>query len=429
MPFPIKGVNRDTVQLFHEFFTNQGSSLLESRRELSFDSGVLPPLFTRSFENPALATSFVAMAATFHAIQAQGLTAPNHEVLIYHAQAFEELRKNIEAERPGQISEGTIMAAINLCMCCGIGFGDSDAALLHWQGVLALLGKPRSGIYSGAILSFIGQLEHWLVLTAGYKPRVEKWTVPIPQDRPPPRKYGKSLKSLCASSVLQDFSLSPKILEMCSNICRATETLEAYATRHAFNKNTPVSTYFIYLRNVIAEQGSFIHNKFRNTSTFAECISLGTSLFYILALRRTPWKAPFRILCAELRRALSKSKPLEDGDDDDDDGENDDDEDEEINRALKEDFLVRKAAYNWMLFTCACAASACQDKPAIEWTKENLEEVQLAYFEQHGPEWKPALIQDLKKFVWSDVFLAGHLQTVCTDWEEQRLSRVVSGPD
>lgn len=431
-PFPVRGVTKNTVHLFHEFFNGQGRSLLQFQRELSFDSGHYPYLFTQAFQSSALAMSFVAMAATFRAIQSQDLTLPTHEILAIHAQAFEELRKRIEAERPGEISEGTIMAAINLCMCCGIGFCDTEAALLHWQGVLALLGKPRSGIYSGAILTFVNHMEHWLVLIAGYKPRVEKWTNPISQERPPPRKYGSRLESLFATSVLQDLSLSPKILDLCINTCKATEVLEAHSAKHLFNQNTPTSTYYNYLRNVITDQGAIIHSKLHGTDTFAECIGLTASLYFILVLRRTPWRAPVRLLCSELRRVLSKSKPVEEAnddsddedDDEDDDDSDDEDEDEEINRALKEDYLLRKDAYNWMLIICACAANFCQDQPSIEWTKENLEEVRLAYFKEHGYGWKTSLVRDLNGFIWSDVFLAGHLQTVCTDWEDRRRSVV-----
>ncbi|MBA7494867.1 hypothetical protein ES702_05445 [subsurface metagenome] len=421
--FPVKGVNKHTVHLFHEFFNSQGRSLLEFQRELSFDSGHYPYLFNQAFQSSALAMSFVAMAATFHAIQSHGLTSPTHDLLAIHAQAFEELRKRIEAERPSQISEGTIMAAINLCMCCGISFCDTDAALLHWQGVLALLNKPRSGIYSGAVLTFVIHMEHWLVLIAGYKPRIEKWTNPIPEERPPPRKYGSRLESLFASSVLQDLSLSPKISDLCTNTCKATEVLEAHALKHMFNPNAPTSTYCNYLLNVITEQGAIIHNKLHGTDTFAECISLSASLYFILVLRRTPWKAPVRSLCSELRRALSKSKPIKEEEEDDDDDE-EDEEDQEINRALREDYLLRKSAYNWMLTICACAATFCQDQPNVEWAKENLEDVRLEYFERHDYEWKTCLVQDLNGFIWSDMFLAGLLQTVCTDWEERRRSVV-----
>lgn len=431
--FPVKGVNRSTVQLFHDFFNVQGRSLLEFQRELSFDSGHYPYLFTQSFQSSALAMSFVAMAATFKAIQTQDLTSPTHEVLAIHAQAFEELRKRIEAERPGTISEGTIMAAINLCMCCGVGFCDTEAALLHWQGVLALLSKPRSGIYSGAILTFVNHMEHWLVLIAGYKPRVEKWMNPIPQERPPPRKYGQSLESLCASSVMQDLSLSPKILDLCVNTCKATEVLEVHAAKHMFNQNTPTSTYYDYLLNVLAEQGTIIHSKLHGTDTFAECISLSASLFYIFALRRTPWKAPVRLLCSELRRALSRSKLVKededdnDGDDSDDEESDDDDEDAETSRALKKEYQLRKRAYNWMIFICACASNFCKDQSNIDWAKENLEEVRSDYLEKHSHEWKTFLVEDLKQFIWSDMFLAGHLQTVCADWDETK-RWVVEGP-
>lgn len=427
-PFPIRGINRNNVQLFHEFFNSQGRSLLDFQRELSFDSGQYPYLFNQALQSPALAMSFVAMAATFHAIQTQDLTSPTHEVLAIHAQAFEELRKGIEAERPGTISEGTIMAAINLCMCCGVAFCDTEAALLHWQGVLALLRKPRSGIYSGTILTFVNQMEHWLVLIAGYKPRVETWTNPIPQERPPPRKYGTGLESLCTSSVMQDLSLSPKILDLCINTCRTTEVLEAYAAKHMFNKNTPTSTYFDYLRNVLAEQGAIIHRKLHGTNIFAECICLSASLYDIIVLRRTPYKAPVRLLCSELRRALSVSKPTREQEEEDDENSDDEDDDEgdaDTDRALNEDYQLRKGAYNWMLIICACAANFCQDQPIIEWTKENLEEVRLAYSGNHRSAWKTTLVRDLSCFIWSDIFLAGQLQAVCADWDDRRRSVAV----
>ena len=96
--FPVEGVHQGIIQLFHSFFASQGSSLLMTQRNLSFDSGHWAFLYPAACQNSALAMSCVAMSATFHRTQTQNLLSPSHELLGYYTHAFEELRKKIEVE-------------------------------------------------------------------------------------------------------------------------------------------------------------------------------------------------------------------------------------------------------------------------------------------------------------------------------------------
>lgn len=421
IPFPIKATNRSTTRLFHSFFATQGGSLLESQRGLSFDSGHYPYLYASAYQNSALALSFVAMSATFQETQRGDLSSPSCNMLVCYAQAFEELRKKIDTERPGPISEATILAAVNLCMCCGISLTDTDAALLHWHGILALLGKPFTGIYSGAIATFVSYIEHWLVLIAALEPRNKSWPTLVPHENLPPRRYGGSLEILFASSILRDSPLSPKVREMCTNTCIATEVLEAHAAQHRSNSSVPMSTYYLYLRNVVAEQGAIIHSEARHTASFVECISLGLSLYYLLVMRRTPWKAPFRKLCSELRQVLSRFAPCY-TDSDKDENSRCKGGKRRADLFTREIFHVERLAYNWMVAICACAARLCHHQPIIEWTEEVLGEVQLTYLECYGSAWEVALMQDFEKFVWSDAFLTSNLRTMWADRHRQRTS-------
>lgn len=414
IPFPAKTKNRNTIRLFHSFFTSQGSSLLEFQRELSFDSSHLPSLCASAYQNSALALSCVAMSATFQATQREDLSTPSCEMLDCYAQAFAELRKKIDSERPGNMSEATIMAAINLCMCCGVSLSDSNAALLHWHGILALLNKPFPGLYTGAIMTFVSYIEHWLVLIADYEPRNKSWPSLVPHENPPPRRYGSSFDILFASSILRDCSLSPKVKDLCTNTCIATEVLEAHAARHRSDSSVPMSTYYLYLRNVVAEQGAIVHSEARHNANFVGCISLTLSLYYLLVMRRTPWKAPFRKLCSELRQVLLKFVPCDTNQDGDDKARYKESI-EGDNRSMKGVFRIERLAYTWMVAVCACAARMCQYRPIIEWTAEILGEVQLTYSEYYGSEWKVALTKDLRKFVWSDAFLTNHLKSIWTN--------------
>ncbi|KAJ9649139.1 hypothetical protein H2198_010947, partial [Neophaeococcomyces mojaviensis] len=201
----MSSVTEVTIQQFDDFFTRQGRELRQGQKLLSFDSGHYSWLLPRAMQNGALFMSLIAMSATYAAVHGRMLDAPDAAVLATYSCAYQELQRQIDRERSeeSQISESTIMAAIDLVMCCGIGFGDWKLVLLHWTGVRALLPDPTRSLYSGALLGFINFIEHWLVLTAGFKPRNPNWPVLLRLEQPPQKVYGGDLHRLVEIPGLQ----------------------------------------------------------------------------------------------------------------------------------------------------------------------------------------------------------------------------------
>lgn len=403
---PLDGLDKSASQLFRDFFVYMGRSVLQFHPVLSFDSGHLPHLFGQTLQNPALCMSIIAMAATYAGTHGQDLNSPTKDLLVIYAKAFGELRRQIQVEASGEISEQSIMAAVNLCMCCGIGFCDVRAALMHWDGVLALMQKPRHSFYSGTLITFVDYIEYWLAITTGFTPP-DRWMSALPYERAPAKKYGRAFDSLFKLPMLRYSPAQLKTLEFCQTACRAVEILEADATRYRLVGSAPPNNYFIYLRSVVSAQGAQVYSQLRFTNTFAECISITVNLIYLLILRRTPWRAPLRLLCARLKQAmLSVSEFFED----------------DKQSSGSGIFSLEKLAFGWILSVYACAALLSRDPAHIEWTRKGLQEVQERYSRTYGGYWKARVVQDLNEFVWSELLLSGHLEHIYAKWAERDLN-------
>ena len=399
--FPVKGVHKSTMRQFHDFFSVQGGSLLETDRQLMFDKSFYPFLFPQAMRNPALCMSIVAMASTFIAIHHRKVKAPDEEVLTTYGQCFDTLRKQIDLEGTTGLSESTIMAAVNLVMCCGIGFGDHEAALTHWNGVLALLDRANSAILPGRFLAFRDSMEYWLVLTAGLPPRQVEWPVRVLHELPPLEVYGKGFPRLFETQMMWCIPAA-KLQTVCLNTCRATECLEDCVTDSANLSVTSPSTYFEYLRGIVQRQNIQAYSELANTDTVAECVSVTLNIFFLLVLRMTPWRAPIEHLCAQLRASLQASR-LELEDDGNTPESETNDNDPETTRDV----------YLWMLIVYACALQFCHSEFGKEWAASSIRRVCRQDVDTFGDMWEQTTLQRMRLFCWSDRFLLKHFKGVC----------------
>lgn len=399
------------LELFYRFFNDQSHSLLQFQRSLSFDSADFAPFADASTTHPAMALSFVAMAATFNSIDRQGLVRPDAALSAVYGQAFSELRIAIDTESNLTPSEATLIAAANLCFCSGIAFCNAADAHLHWQGVLALLKKPRHQPLAGAISMLLVQLEHWLVVMAVTTPRHTDWHEVLPHRNPPPQKYGVHLDILTPLLDTVDVNLSRRILHICETACRAVELLEHQARRDFLNGEKPYDTYFLYLRNVVTDANAVVYSQTNGTDTLAECINLAVSLFLLIALRRTPWKAPVAKLCNELKRCITQTM-LYRVSERQKKGDISNVESSQISG--NDEFWI---VYVWTLHTCAVAARWCFDQSLVQWTDRMMQPVIAGYIERYEEEWRATLEQDLTGMVWSTVFLWENISQIWTECE------------
>ena len=114
-------------------FTAQGSTMTSPVRIRAFDSAYYPILLRQALADPALCYTFVAMSATYSSVHGQCLDAPDARLLSIYGRTFRTLRRQIGQTGRARPSEATVMAAVNLLMCHGIGFGDKQALTAHHE--------------------------------------------------------------------------------------------------------------------------------------------------------------------------------------------------------------------------------------------------------------------------------------------------------
>lgn len=205
----------------------------------------------------------------------------------------------------------------------------------------------------------------------------------------------------------QNPALWHKLRELSMNTCMATELLESQAAKDGRRKSSVPSTYYIYMRGVVAEQGAILHNKLRHMKDLAKYISLTLSIYFVLVLRRSPWKAPLRMLYTELEGILAAFSL------------------KEVNNHTQwkiqyehedsgDSCRLEHGLFVWMLLICACAAKICKDQFTLKALGAHVDEVRVLYTKRHNTDWESALVRDLGKLIWSDTFLTGHLRTIWT---------------
>jgi hypothetical protein len=373
---------------FRDFFTAQCSSMTSPVRILAFDSAYCPVLIRQALADPALCQTFIAMSATYSSIHGQCLQVPDAKLLSIYGRTFRILRQKIGQSSQAKPSDTTIMAAVNLLMCHGIGFGDKSAMAAH-PAALKNLVDACGGIsnLTGQLAALTLWVDFYVTLYTGKTPVFleQAGVMPdIPLSNPPARVYGGGLDDLGMRGLI-----SPALLSVCKNTCRLTELLE---DRVSGNANPARWEYFHYKRNNMAMRNGSVHSELFESGTKAECISLGHNLYMFLVLRLMPWKAPIVNLCDQLQSALFASG---------------------LNDYRGQDVNVLL----WALFILLAAAKhSCWD--GRRWALQLLQDTLSHYYGSYWPQnWCEIQRLNLIELTWSEIYLTEFFKSTCRDLE------------
>lgn len=403
--FPVKNATKTMIGFFNRFFASQQRSasptgLLRSQEGLFFDSDHYRFLFSEAIQSAALCLSFVAMSATYIATHDRRVEAPDETLTLIYNRAFQSLRQQLRRERSsgGIPSESTVLAAINLSMACGVAFCDTESALTHWQGVLGLAPWSSRHYYSGALNIFLEQTMYWLTLVADVKPSFQHWPVVLPPRRQLPETYGHAWQPFFALN--QNRFATARVHEFCIHVCRATEILENHATLTNRDLFAPPMTYFQYLRSMIEQQGALMFRECHNSSTAVEAAVIAVNIFYCLVLSATPWRTPMIYLCSQLQRAMTRSVDLNSA----------------ITSIQNNSSIDDSQLFSaWLLLIHLHAARLCRDEALLRWSEAALKPLltQIATLDVSGQTWEKNLLEGMKRFCWSEMFMAGTFNQAC----------------
>jgi hypothetical protein len=374
-------------QYLRDFFTAQGSSMTSPVRIRAFDSAYYPILLRQAFADPALCYTFFAMSATYSSVHGQCLDAPDARLLSIYGRTFRTLRQQISQNSQAKPSEATVMAAINLLMCHGIGFGDKQALTAHPRGLKNLV-DARGGVsnLSGQLAALVLWADFYVTLFTGKKPDFlgQAGVMPdVPLSHPPAAMYGGGWHEPRIRGLAP-----PALLDVCHNTCRLIELLE---DRVAGNNNPARWEYFLYKRNTMAMRNGIVHSKLYRSGTQAECISLAHNLCIFLVLRLMPWKAPIINLCDQLQVALLAS-------------------------GLHDYWAQDIGLLLWVLFMQLAGAEYWDGK---QWALQLLVDTLSHHYgsEQRNwpPNWREMQRLNLMKFTWSELYLTSSFNATCQD--------------
>ena len=374
-------------QYLRDLFTTQGSSMTSPVRIRAFDSAYYPILLRQALADPALCYTFVAMSATYSSVHGQCLHAPDARLLSIYGRAFRALRRQIGQTSGAKPSEATIMAAVNLLMCHGIGFGDKQALTAHPRALRNLV-DACGGIsnLSGQPAALVLWADFYVTLFTGKKPDFleQAGVMPdVPLSHPPAAVYGGGWHEPRIRGLAP-----PALLDICHNTCRLIELLE---DRVAGNNNPARWEYFLYKRNTMAMRNGVVHSKLYRSGTQAECISLVHNLCMLLVLRLMPWKVPIINLCDQLQFALLAS-------------------------GLHDYWAQDISLLLWVLFMQLAGAEHWDGK---QWALQLLLDTLSYYYGSEQRNWPPNWCEmqrlNLMKFTWSELYLTTSFNATCRD--------------
>jgi hypothetical protein len=377
----------ETQRYLRDFFTAQGSSMTSPVRIRAFDSAYHPVLFRQALADPALCHTFVAMSATYSSVHGQCLQAPDAKLLSIYGRTFRTLRQQIGQTSRVKPSEATIMAAVNLLMCHGIGFGDKQALTAHPRALRNLV-DACGGIsnLSSQPATLVLWVDFYVTLFTGKKPVFleQAGVMPdVPLSHPPAAVYGGGWREPRIRGLAP-----PALLDICHNTCRLIELLE---DRVAGNNNPARWEYFLYKRNTMAMRNGSVHSKLYRSGTRAECISLVHNLCIFLVLRLMPWKAPIINLCDQLQLALLAS-------------------------GLHDYWAQDISLLLWVLFMQLASAEHWDGK---QWALQLLADTLSHHYGSEQRNWPPNWCEmqrlNLMKFTWSELYLTTSFNATCRD--------------
>lgn len=362
------------------------------RRNLAFDSALVPAIMKMSLIDPAFSYSCIVMSAAYSTIH-KGSAKPDVEFMTVYGRATKTLHEQIARQASGTFSVPTIMAAVNLMMAHGIGFGDLTALTAHWKGIQALV-RACGGFHllSPVAAGLCLWLDYWFTLYTNREPVWTKQVITKPHivlEDAPSRTCGAYFESTEA-----EVNFPESLLSVCFNTCRLIELLE--------DKVKDTSTlarwgYFGYKRDTMCTQNAIVHFEQHGQGTKSECLSLTMNLFLLLTLRMVPWKMPMIILCTQLREAIIRTN-------------------------LDDYWAEDVDMLTWILFIAQAAGEHWKDKEwALELLRDTLEFRQGKTPNLWPQEWWEMERQNLQQFAWSEIFLDESFQKTSSrlvSWDE-----------
>lgn len=403
-PFPVPGASRHVISQFYDFFGHQGSTIYDRNRTLTFDSGNYVHLVPKALKNAALCMSCVAMSATYQVVHGRNLPSSTVNNLVVYNQTFQLLGKQIESEASNALSEATIQTCLNLIMSCGLGLGDPAAAVLHWKGCLALFHRTNVSLYSGHMLMLVAMMDFWLSICAGCKPRAEvEWMSPVVFPAFTSLKYGAAFSIIFAHLMLSD-EIVGRLHETCLITCAVTQDLEEHVLKHENNPAVPLGTYFEYLRFVLMTQNTILCSELEGLNSLEECLGLTLCLFFVIVMRRTPWKYPILYLCSRLRHCLEIVMNCNSTMRDDP---------KLFFRDINSVEPVLLDCYTWMVSVHAYASQMCEDETGQDWSHQAITVLLIRQDENPEQSRLQIILGILRCFCWSDMFLSHGFMMFC----------------
>ena len=321
-------------------------------------------------------------SAAYSIIHGKGLSNPDEDFMFVYMRATRVLHEQISNQSSGRYSDATIMAAVNLMMSHGIGFGNSLSLAAHWKGIQALV-TACGGIHnvSPQVAGLILWLDYWHTLYTNKRPLyMDQNTIRavIVLDNPPDRTYGSSFE---LAETIEKFPSD--LVSSCLDNCRLIELHED----KVHNTSTPSRwQYFMYKRDSVCTRLAAVHYYQHCQGTKAECLSLTMNLFLLLTLRMVPWRMPVVTVCNQLKTALSCTDLAYYWD-------------EDIDMLTWILFLVQAVSKYW---------------DGTQWALELLEDTLRFQSGQSTDLWSSTewelQRQNLYSFAWSKVFLDEHFE-------------------
>lgn len=408
--FPVSGATKNTMRKFHGFFSQQGGFLTDHNRKLAFDQGYFPALYAAAMDNAALCMSVVAMATSYNAVHHNNRVTPDIDTLMVYSQTFDTIRLQIQKEETVKVTESTVLAVLQMLMGSGIGFGDADASLTHWNGVLALLDKYPYFRLSGRVMFFVTQIEYWLSISFDLKPKGEDWPEALPNSILPPPKYGHDIQQILDLPGLWNES-SSKLLSVALNMCRATEVLEAAASSASSKGSSP--PYFMHLFDVLLRQQARLNIILLNRKDIVECVCITLNIYFMLVIKSTPWRAPIERSCVRLQESLEICE-LDFGL-----GVATPTSRNTFSTANEEENKMLSDLYLWMLVICASALQLCQKQLCLAWALDHLRVVCQGDLDLTCESGKAEVLRHLRRICWSDLFLGRRFEEVCVHFNRR----------
>ena len=337
----------------------------------------------------------VLSAASVSLAMKKNLSTRTAMALSFNGQAMQSLRERLISS-PGLPTDATIMAA-TILWALSVPFGDLPAAESHGNAVSALVAQ-RGGLSSLGMAGVLAQVILWsdahCALFLMEEPRFEHTFHSTFLQEPPEQVYGQAFED---DRILE--SVQPSVGEICLAASRLIELLEKAndegSTAHEY-------LYFISKLDELEIHRAIICSKLKGLGTKDECVGIALEILVHNVIWLPSHHRSLTLeFCSRLQTALIQTDISTCWDDEID--------------------LLR-----WILFVVGTVSPPWDGK---KWFIDLLH--RAVSFEYSNDEewpfvWKDKELQNLKRFVWSEVRLEDACRKVCAVLERQNLQELGS---